>query len=103
MHLGVINQDEIDNMPMPFFDSILKELQYKINYDAVVNYAGNSFVPESWDMITKADPFNVENPQVNMSSAVSGLGKFFASNPIQIIEKGGEGSVRNIGSGEQRD
>ena len=31
-------------MSYVFFSDVLEELGHKLNYDAVVNYAGNSFV-----------------------------------------------------------
>lgn len=40
-----------------FFEDVLSELGKKLNYDAVVNYAGNSFCDKSWQMITEANPF----------------------------------------------
>lgn len=42
-----------------FFESILTELGHKLTYDAVVNYAGNSFCEKSWDMIVEHNPFHV--------------------------------------------
>lgn len=71
-------------MSMPFFDDLLKELRYKINYDAIVNYAGNSFFEDSWDTIQRANPFNVEDPN-NSSATMSALGKFLMSNQIEIV------------------
>lgn len=40
-----------------FFSDIITEQGHKLNYEAVVNYAGNSFCKDSWDMIQKANPF----------------------------------------------
>jgi len=55
-HLGVIDEEKIDNMSYLFFESILEEIGKKLNYDAVVNYAGNSFCKDSWDMIMDSNP-----------------------------------------------
>lgn len=41
---------------MVFFNSILKMLGKRINYDAVVNYAGNSFAKDAWKMIQESNP-----------------------------------------------
>lgn len=46
-------------MSYVFFESILTELGHKLTYDAVVNYAGNSFCEKSWDMIADHNPFHV--------------------------------------------
>ena len=42
-----------------FFEEVLEELGRKLNYDAVVNYAGNSFVEKSWDMIMDSNPMTM--------------------------------------------
>ena len=42
-HLGIVDENAINNMSMVFFEDVLSELGKKLNYDAVVNYAGNSF------------------------------------------------------------
>jgi hypothetical protein len=55
-HLGVVDEDQINNMSYLFFEEILEELGRKLNYDAVVNYAGNSFCEKSWDMIVDSNP-----------------------------------------------
>lgn len=76
-------------MSLPFFDAILKELRYKLNYDAIVNYAGNGYVSDAWDMISKADPFRVED-SLGQGSGMDGLSKFFSSSNIEIkkVSKG---------------
>ena len=43
-----------------FFDAILTELGRKLSYDAIVNYAGNSFCKDSWDMIMDANPMTLD-------------------------------------------
>jgi hypothetical protein len=35
------------------------ELGYRLNYEAVINYAGNSFCKDSWKMITESNPFHL--------------------------------------------
>ena len=57
-----------------FFEDVLKELGHKLTYDAVVNYAGNSFCEKSWDMIKENNPMNTEtsNPDRGLQ-AVAGL------------------------------
>lgn len=58
-HLGVIDEEQINNMSYIFFEDVLAELGHKLNYDAVVNYAGNSFVEKSWDMIMDSNPMMI--------------------------------------------
>ena len=51
-------------MSYMLFESVLEELGRKLNYDAVVNYAGNSFCEKSWDMIMDSNPMTMnENGQ----------------------------------------
>lgn len=58
-HLGVIDEEQINNMSYVFFENVLAELGRKLNYDAVVNYAGNGFVEKSWDMIMDSNPMMI--------------------------------------------
>ena len=37
----------------------MEELGRKLNYDAVVNYAGNSFCEKSWEMIMDSNPMMI--------------------------------------------
>ena len=52
----MVDEEQINNMSWVFFEDILEELGRKLNYDAVVNYAGNSFCEKSWDMIMDSNP-----------------------------------------------
>lgn len=42
-HLGVVDEEQINNMSFVFFDDVLMELGYKLTYEAISNYAGNAF------------------------------------------------------------
>lgn len=53
----------IGNMSYVFFEDVLEELGHKLTYDAVVNYAGNSFCEKSWDMIMENYPLAEEDHQ----------------------------------------
>ena len=68
-HLGVIDEDKINNMSYIFFEDVLEELGRKLNYDAIVNYAGNSFCEKSWDMIMDSNPMLIsENGKSSRSN-----------------------------------
>ena len=43
VHLGIVDEEQINNMSYIFFEDVLAELGHKLSYDAIVNYAGNSF------------------------------------------------------------
>ena len=55
-HLGVVDENQINEMSYIFFEDVLEQLGHKLNFDAIVNYAGNSFVEKSWDMIVDSNP-----------------------------------------------
>ena len=59
-HLGVIDEYAINEMSYIFFQDILTELGHKLSYEAVVNYAGNSFCKDSWDMIMDSNPMTMD-------------------------------------------
>lgn len=72
-------------MSYVFFEDVLAELGHKLNYDAVVNYAGNSFCEKSWQMITDSNPFNIEHgDRNNVGSAENALADFFNKGNIRI-------------------
>ena len=72
VHVGW-TEDQINHMSYPFFQNVLRQLGKKLNYDAVVNYAGNSFVQKSWEMIEKANPLNGSAEKGSTSSAMQNL------------------------------
>lgn len=82
-HLGIIDEDAINNMSYVFFESVLEELGYKLNFEAVAHYAGNSFCEKSWDMIQKSNPFNLQ-PHEAAAQAMTSLAGFFGRSKITI-------------------
>ena len=83
-YLGGVDKEQINNMSYVFFDDVLRELGYKLNFEAVVNYAGNAFCEKSWDMIEKSNPFNIADRK-NSSQAMSNLAGFFGKSTIRIM------------------
>ena len=79
-HLGEIDEIKINNMSYVFFDDVLSELGHRLNYEAVVNYAGNAFCEKSWDMITKSNPFHVGE-----QTASNNLMGFFSNSRITVL------------------
>ena len=77
-HLGVIDEEQINDMSYVFFEDVLAELGHKLTYDAIVNYAGNGFVEKSWDMITEHNPFNL-SADGKTDTAMKNLAGFFNS------------------------
>lgn len=90
-HLGIVDEEAINNMSLLFFESVLEELGKKLNYDAVSNYAGNSFCNKSWEMIQKAHPMNANPEKVGASAVAS----FFEN--ANIIVKRTADNAEDIG------
>ena len=82
----MVDEEQINNMSYVLFESVLNELGHKLNYDAVVNYAGNSFVEKSWDMIQDANPFNVDGKKKMSNSQAQGFVDFFSR--ARIVQPG---------------
>ena len=90
-HLGVIDEDAINNMAYVFFEDVLEELGHRLNYEAVVNYAGNSFCEKSWQMISDSNPFNISNETKGKANGtMRSLADFFGQADIRVKGKGEE-------------
>lgn len=78
-HLGIVDENAIDNMSFVFFQDVLAELNHKLTFDAISGYAGNSFMEKSWDLIMEHHPLlsSAENPQTEKSKTMEGLAKLF--------------------------
>lgn len=83
-HLGVVDEEQINNMSYVFFSDVLTELGYKINFEAIANYAGNSFCEKSWDMIQRSNPFNIKDVR-NGNQAMNSLAGFLGKSKITIL------------------
>lgn len=81
--MGVVDEAAIENMSYLFFSDVLAELGHKLNYDAVVNYAGNAFCKSSWEMIQKANPLAGEG-----RSVVSGMMDLFNQAKVVQVNRG---------------
>ena len=73
VYLGETNENKINEMSIPFFDIVLAALGKRVNYDAVVNYAGNAFAKDSWKMIQEANPMT--KPKAMNASFIEMLSK----------------------------
>lgn len=68
-------------MSFNFFEDVLAELDKKLNYDAIVNYAGNSFAGDkSWKMIQEAYPLMGDKKRSSVMS-------FLENVDVQIRKK----------------
>lgn len=91
VHLGIVDEDAIWEMRYPFFNACLIELGLKLNYDAVVCYAGNSFAEKSWDMIAKANPMRIDLEQLSREThGVNALTAFVNAAGMKIMPPGKE-------------
>lgn len=88
-HLGVIDENAINDMAYIFFEDVLEELGHRLNYEAIVNYAGNSFCEKSWQMISDSNPFNLgEVRSSGNGNAMKSLADFFGKANIRMKGKG---------------
>lgn len=71
-------------MSYDFFQGILSTLGKKLNYDAAVNYAGNSYVEKAWEIIQDNNPMKAttdSHDRSGLEKAISSMG----IGDIQII------------------
>lgn len=74
-------------MSFVFFEDVLAELGHKLTYDAIVNYAGNSFCEKSWDMIMESNPLHIKTDEKGANaSTLKTLADFFDSADVKIIK-----------------
>lgn len=71
------------------------ELGKKLNYDAVVNYAGNSFCEKSWNMIQESNPMNGDR-----KTGMSSIAAFFEN--ATIVKKGQNVNPEALGPVKER-
>lgn len=55
-YLGEADEEKINSMSYVFFEDVLMTVGKMIDYEAVSNYAGNSFCKDSWKMIQESNP-----------------------------------------------
>lgn len=84
-------------MSLLFFEDVLMELGKKLNYDAIVNYAGNSFCEKSWNMIQESNPMG-EGKKTGTSSVAS----FFENAQIVVKGKNADPSALGPVRGERK-
>ena len=82
----MVDEEQIDNMSYIFFEDVLTELGHKLSYDAIVNYAGNSFVEKSWDMIMDSNPMMIGEGKHMSSRQKNDMIAFFGN--ARVVEPG---------------
>lgn len=87
-HLGVVDEEAINNMSIVFFEAVLAELGHKLMYDAVVNFAGNAFCEKSWEIIMDHYPMDPKTGGGGAHSGLSGIAKFVSKGNVKVMEKG---------------
>ena len=55
-HLGVVDEDQINNMSIPFFNDVLAALGRRLNFESISNLYGNSFCKNAQKYISEAHP-----------------------------------------------
>lgn len=85
-HLGVVDENQINEMSYIFFEDVLEQLGHKLNFDAIVNYAGNSFVEKSWDMIVDSNPMLIGDGKQMSRRQKNDMIAFFGN--ARVVEPG---------------
>ena len=87
-------------MSFIFFEGILEALGQKLTYEAISNYAGNSFCERSWDMISESNPIHLihDGPEIGKTSRNRGLFDFIEHGTNK--SKSARGNYRNKGDGK---
>lgn len=99
-YLGIIDEDAINNMSFAFFDDILECLNKRVMYEAIANYAGNSFAKDSWDMIKEHSPFNHESSTEPSAGGLAGMAAMINKSKISVVEPGTY-QIKGRGTNEQ--
>lgn len=55
-HLGIADEEQINNMSIPFFNNVLAALGRRLNYESISNLYGNSFCKDAGKYISEANP-----------------------------------------------
>ena len=80
-HLGIVDEDAIERMSWIFFEAVLEEQGRKLNYEAVVNYAGNAFCEKSGEIIQENYPMKA--PHTGDRGINNDFVKWISSQPIK--------------------
>lgn len=75
----MVDEKQINEMSYIFFSDVLEELGHKLNFEAIANYAGNSFMEKSWDMIMDANPMTIGDGKQMSNSQAKTFADFFSS------------------------
>lgn len=86
VHLGIVDESSIEDMSYLFFSDVLTELGHKLNYDGIVNFAGNPYASKAWDMIVENNPMTAGGEK----SVVKGMVGLFNQSKV-VKTKRGEG------------
>lgn len=79
-HLGVIEEERINNESYVWFNSVLEALGKRLNYESISNLYGNSFAKDSSKVIQAANPL-IKNGSYHGGSVMDLAGQ------ITIVEK----------------
>jgi hypothetical protein len=93
VHLGIVDEEQINHMSYVFFSKVLEQLGHKLQYDAAVNLLGNAFAKDAGDYIQDNNPLFIASGGVKQA----GLQKFADFFATAQIEEVGRGEYHGIG------
>lgn len=85
MYLGEVDERKINRMSYVFFESVLTSIGRRLNYDAVVNYAGNSYFEKSWEVISENNPMNLKKADAHDKSGLGNFAKNLKAGSIKML------------------
>lgn len=86
VYLSETDENKIEKMEFPFFENILAMIGRRLNYDAIVNYAGNSNVEKPWTIIEEGNPMNIKRQDANDRSGLAGVFDKMNFGNIEIVK-----------------
>lgn len=92
-HLGIVREDDINEMSIPFFNDVLGALGRRLNYESISNLYGNSFCKDANKYIQEAYPLT------KAKKIGSGLMDMFGK--ATIIKANAEGSKNTMNALEK--
>lgn len=91
-HLGVVDEEQINNMSIPFFNDVLGALGKKLNFESVSNIFGNSFAKDSSKIVNEAFPLAKKKKKNTMIETMKNV-QIIKMAPAKKDENGNEAAT----------
>lgn len=88
-YLGCPHEEDVLNMSNLFFDGILDFIGRRLKYEAMANYAGNSYMKDAYKIIEDNYPLKA----ISKAEESSGVGALFKGIKIMKVKDDQQGSL----------